>query len=156
MKVPLPPSCPNGCRTSKEPVKLVRYYGPHRTPLYRCVRCSREFSARHQSVFSGFHTDEQTIARVLTALAEGTGIRACARIFDLDKNTVVRILEMAAHHCHQVSEQLIQRYHLEECQVDELWAFVKKRKRISRRWKSSPPAMATNGCGLGSTPATKL
>jgi transposase-like protein len=155
MKLPPLLSCPNGCRIGEEHVKLVRYYGPNRTPLYRCVACGREFSARHQSIFSGFHTDEQTIARVLTALAEGTGIRACARIFALDKNTVVRILETAALHCHQVSEQLIQRYHLEECQVDELWSFVKKRKRISRRWKSWPPAMATNGCGLGLTRATK-
>jgi phosphate uptake regulator len=89
------------------------------------------------------------------ALAEGTGIRACARIFALDKNTVVRILERAADHCHQVTEQLLQPYPLEECQVDELWAVVKKRKRLSRRWTSWPPAMVTNGCGLGSPRATK-
>jgi transposase-like protein len=155
MKSPPLLSCPNGCRTGEEHVKLVRYYGPKRTPLYRWGACGREFSARHQSVFSGLHTDEQPSARVLTALAEGTGLRAWARIFDLDKNTVVRILETAALPCHQVSEQLIERYHLEDCPVDELWSVVKKRKRLSRRWQSWPPAMATRGCGWGSPPATK-
>jgi transposase-like protein len=65
-------------------VKLVRYYGAHHTPLYRCAQCGREFSARSTSVFAGFHTDDQTIYRVLKALAEGNGIRACARIFDVD------------------------------------------------------------------------
>src|SRR5262249_33213401 len=49
-----------------------------------CLQCGREFSARHSRVFSGFHTDEKTIHRVLKALAEGNGLRACARIFDID------------------------------------------------------------------------
>jgi len=35
------------------------------------LKCGRQFSARHDSVFAGFHTDEQTIYRVLKALAEG-------------------------------------------------------------------------------------
>jgi hypothetical protein len=57
------------------------------------------------------------------------------------------ILEQAATHCQKVSECLLQNYHLEECQLDELWSFVKKRKRISLRWKNSRRSMATNGSG---------
>jgi transposase-like protein len=155
MKSTLRLQCPNGCQTVEQDFKLIRYYGPHRTPFYRCRKCGREFSARHDSVFAGFHTDEQTIYRVLKALAEGNGIRACSRIFDIDKNTVALILEQAARHCQQVSEQLIKDYHLEECQLDELWSFVKKRKRTSRRSRSSRPSMVTSGCGLGSTHATR-
>jgi len=146
---------PNGGRTVEENFKLVGHYGPNRTPLSRCVDCGREFSARHRSVFSGFPTEEQTIDRVLKALAAGNGIRACASIFDLEKNTVGRILETAALHCQQVSAQLIQSYHLEECQVDELWSLVKKRQRISGHLKNWPHAMATRGLGLVSTHATK-
>ncbi|MDQ3253817.1 MAG: hypothetical protein M3R15_07900 [Acidobacteriota bacterium] len=67
---------------------------------------------------------------MLKALAEGNGIRACSRIFDIDKNTIIRILDVAGSHCHKVSEQLIQNYHMQECQLDELWSFVKKRKRV--------------------------
>lgn len=147
--------CPNGCRTAEDDVKLVRRYGPHHTPLYRCVPCGREFSVRHGSIFAGFHTDDQTIYRVLKALSEGNGIRACARIFDIDKNTVVRILERAARHCQQVSAYLIKNYHMEECQLDELWSFVKKRKRICQRLKNWLPSTATNGSGSGLIPSTK-
>jgi transposase-like protein len=147
--------CPNGCKTAETDFKLVRYYGPHQTPFYRCLQCGREFSARHDSVFAGFHTDEQTIYRVLKALAEGNGLRACARIFDIDKDTVALILEQAAAHCQKVSEHLLKHYHLEECQLDELWSFVKKRKRVSRHWKNSRPSMATSGSGLGLTHDTK-
>ena len=135
MKTPSAVKCPNGCKTVESALKLVRYYGPHSTPLYRCLKCGREFSARYESIFTGYHTDDDTIYRVLKALAEGNGIRATARIFDIDKKTVERILEQAAKHCQQVSEQLITNYHMEECQLDELWAFVKKRKRASLPWK---------------------
>jgi len=155
MKPPLPLRCPNGCETVETDFKLVESYGPHLTSLYRCLNCGQRFSGRHASVFAGFHTDEQTIYRVLKALAEGTGLRACARIFDIDKNTVGRILEQAARHCQKVSEQLIKDYHLDECQLDELWSFVKKRKRICQPLKSWRPFMETNGCGSDSIRATK-
>lgn len=148
-------SCPNRCQTVENDFKLIRHYGPNRTALYRCLKCKREFSSRHASVFSGFHTDEKTIYRVLKALAEGNGLRACARIFDLDKKTVALILDTAAGHCQQVSERLIQDYHLEECQLDELWSFVKKRKRTSRRLKSWLPSTEISGSGSGSTRVTK-
>jgi transposase-like protein len=148
-------SCPNGCKAVGSDFKLVRLYGPNHTRLYRCLKCGREFSSRHASLFSGFHTDEETIYRVLKALAEGNGIRACARIFDIDTKTVVLILETAACHCKKVSEQLIRDYSMDECQLDELWSFVKKRKRISQHLKSWRPGTATNGYGSGSTRATK-
>lgn len=147
--------CPNGCKTVETDFKLVECYGPHRTPLYRCLKCGRRFSGRHDSVFAGFHTDEETIHRVLKALAEGNGIRPCARIFDLDKNTVALILETAARHCEQVSNHLITDYHMDECQLDELWSFVKKRKHTFQHLRNWQRSMATNGCGSGSTHTTR-
>src|SRR5213080_520350 len=65
-----PLRCPHGCKPVKQGFKLVRRYGPHYTPLYECLRCGQQFSGRYDSVFSGFHTDEQTIYRVLKALSE--------------------------------------------------------------------------------------
>lgn len=150
-----PLRCPHGCKPVKQGFKLVRRYGPHYTPLYECLRCSQQFSGRYDSVFSGFHTDEQTIYRVLKALSEGIGIRAAARIFDLDKKTVVLILERAAEHCKRVSEQLIKNYRMDECQLDELWSFVKKRKHVSQHLRNWQPSMAINGSGSALTHATK-
>ncbi len=155
MKWPPCLQCPKGCKSVERDFKLVEYYGPHRTPLYRCLRCDQRFSGRHASIFAGFHTDDQTIYRVLKALAEGNGIRACTRIFDVDKNTVARILERAALHCQAVTQCLMQNYHMDECQLDELWSFVKKRKRISQHSKNYKPSMETSGCGSGSIHATK-
>lgn len=150
-----PLRCPHGCKSVKQGFKLVRRYGPHYTPLYECLRCGQQFSGRYDSVFSGFHTDEQTIYRVLKALSEGIGIRAAARIFDLDKNTVVLMLERAAEHCKRGSEQLIKNYPMDECQLDELGAFVKKRKHVSQHLRNWQPSMVINGSGSALTHATK-
>jgi len=128
--------CPNGCAINPTELRRVHYYGPHRTAVYRCPKCHKRFSQRITSVFIGFHLDDPTIYRVLKALCEGNGIRATARIFDINRKTVERILDHAAAHCQKVSEKLIQNYHLKECPLDELWSFVKKRKRVYRRWKS--------------------
>lgn len=125
--------CPNGCIVKASQLRVSHYYGPHRTVRYRCPKCQMRFSERLFSIFAGFHTDDPTIYRVLTALGEGNGIRATARIFDINRKTVERILDHAAAHCQKVSEKLIKHYHLEECQLDELWSFVKKRKRVCRR-----------------------
>jgi hypothetical protein len=44
---------------------------------------------------------------------------------------------------------------MDECQMDELWSFVKKRKRTSQHLKNWRQSMATNGCGSASTRVTK-
>ena len=147
--------CPKGGKTVEQGFKLVQCYGPPRTPLYRCFKCGWRFSGRHDSVFAGFHPDEQTLYRVLKALAAGNGIRATARIFAIDKNTVGLILEQAARHCQQVSEHLMKHYHREECQLDELWAFVKKRTRTCRPLTGWRPFLETRGCGSALIRATK-
>jgi DNA invertase Pin-like site-specific DNA recombinase len=76
--------------------------------------------------------DEDMIERVVRCLAEGNSIRATARIMGIDKDTVYRVFERASSHCHKVLTELLTDLHLEECQLDELWSFVKKRRKISR------------------------
>ena len=53
--------CPNRCQTVEQDMKLVRYYGAHHTPLYRCAQCGREFSARYTSVFTGLLLESLSI-----------------------------------------------------------------------------------------------
>src|SRR5207237_5767107 len=116
--------CPKGCEITRKDVKFVRTYGPNQTALYRCGKCNYQISIRRESVFKGYHNEEKTIYRILKALCEGNGIRGTARIFEISTNTVMKILVQAAKHCEKVSEQLIRNYHMEECQIDELWTFV--------------------------------
>ena len=102
-------------------------YGKQNTRLLRCKTCNRRFSERHNTVFYGLHLSEQTITEALLCLAEGTSLRSCARIKGIDKDTVQRILERARDHCQKVLTTLLKDLNLTECQLDELWSFIKKR-----------------------------
>lgn len=113
-------------------------FGKKNIQLLRCKNCNKRFSERHNTVFSGLHLDEKTIIEILLCLAEGMSIRGCARVKGVNKDTVQRILERARQHCKKVLSELLKDLNLTECQLDELWAFIKKRvfpKRV--RTKSS-------------------
>ena len=95
----------------------------------QCTVCRGVFSVRHGTAFMNLHEDEALICCTLKALAEGLSIRATARVFDLDKDTVCHWLETASAHCQAVTRSLFRGLHLNECQLDELWAFVHKKEQ---------------------------
>jgi hypothetical protein len=48
----------------------------------------------------------------------------------VSKDTAWRVFNRASRHCRLVVDNLLRDLHLEECQLDELWSFVKKSKGI--------------------------
>lgn len=127
--------CPNkACsdfgKKGQDNIVCYEIYGPNETKLLRCRTCRTKFSERRNTVFFGLHTSEDEITKVTRCLAEGNSIRATARIMSLDKDTVYRIFDRASNHCRKVLKSLMADLHLEECQLDELWSFVKKKRKI--------------------------
>jgi hypothetical protein len=53
-----------------------------------CLGCSGYFPEHHGTIFHGKQAEVELIVRVLACLAEGLGIRATARGFEVDPNTV--------------------------------------------------------------------
>jgi len=102
-------------------------FGKQCIRLLRCKTCNKRFSERHHTVYSGLRLEEQTITDILSCLAEGMSIRGCARIKGVSKDTVQRILERTRVHCQKVLIELLYDLNLTECQLDELWSFIKKR-----------------------------
>ena len=107
-------------------------FGKQKIKLLRCKTCNKRFSERHNTVFYGLRLKEQTITDILSCLAEGVSIRGCARIKSVSKDTVQRILERSRAHCLKVLTELLSDLNLSECQLDELWSFIKKRVFVSR------------------------
>lgn len=138
------------------PKKSCRYYGwigrgniranghPNkgRWRQLQCIVCGKCFMETSNTIFYGKKAVAETIWQVLKALAEGLDIRATARVFDLDPNTVERWLSQAAAHMETVSAYLIHDLELTQVQVDELWALLGRRdhheagagKQRGKRW----------------------
>ena len=120
-------------------------YGKHGTRLLRCKTCNQRFSENRNTIFMHSNYSKETIQHIIKAIAEGNTIRGTARIFSLDKDAVNRIVLKAGEHCQIVLESLIRDLNLRECQLDELWTFVKKRNLFPK--KTSKRNMGDTGSG---------
>jgi hypothetical protein len=58
----------------------------------QCTSCAGYFLETHGTIFHGKQVAVGLIVYVLACVAEGLGIRATARVFEVDPNTVLRWL----------------------------------------------------------------
>jgi hypothetical protein len=119
--------------------------GPWRQ-LY-CRSCKGYFLETHGTLFHGKRVAMELIVRVLACLAEGLGIRATARVFEVDPNTVLQWLVEAAEQLQAFSAFFLCDIHVRQLQLDELYAMLRsvrdgeistkkaiKRLERSRHW----------------------
>ncbi len=146
--------CPNSTCTDhgirgKGNITTSTRYGKHKTLLLRCKTCNHRFSENHGTAFMHSNYSKQDIQRIILAIAECNSIRGTARILSYDKDAVNRIVIKAGEHCKKILGNLIGDLCLKECQLDELWSFVKKRNLFPK--KTSKRNMAGTGSGHRST-----
>lgn len=143
------PHCKDHGVRGKGNITTSTRYGKNKTHLLRCKTCNQRFSENRNTVFMHSNYSRETIQRIILAVAECNSIRGTARILELDKDGVNRVVLKAGDHCKQILENLIRDLCLTECQLDELWTFVKKRKLFST--KTSKKTMVATGSGHPST-----
>src|ERR671914_893814 len=73
----------------------------------RCSRCGGYFLETHGTIFHGKHVTPNLLVWAVGALAEGLGIRAVARVFEVDPNTVLQWLVEGAEHVAAFSQHFL-------------------------------------------------
>jgi IS1 family transposase len=96
--------------------------GPWRQLL--CVVCRGSFLETLGTLFHGKRASVELIVRVIACLAEGLGIRGTARVFEVDPNTVLQWLVEAAEHLQAFSRHFLHDMHVNQVQLDELFALL--------------------------------
>src|SRR5207244_5968213 len=91
----------------------------------QCVSCQGYFSETHGTIFHGKRASVELIVRVIACLADGLGIRGTARVFEIDPNTVLGWLVEAAEQLHAFSAYFLHALHLNQVQLDELYAVLR-------------------------------
>src|SRR5713101_6412753 len=107
---------------------LVRCGADRGIPRLLCTMCQGTFSVRQGTAYFGVRAEEPNYTIAMRALAEGNSLRGTGRIVDIDKDTVCDWLDRAGRHCRAVTTYLFDTLHITECQVDELWRFVRKKE----------------------------
>jgi IS1 family transposase len=97
--------------------------GPWRQ-LY-CRSCRGYFLETHGTLLHGKRLSVELIVRVLACLAEGLGIRATARVFEVDPNTVLHWLVEAAEQLQAFTSYFLCDVHVRQLQLDELYAVLR-------------------------------
>ena len=96
--------------------------GPWRQ--FQCNACEGYFPEHHGTIFHGKQGPVELIVRVLACLAEGLGIRATARVFEVAPNTVLAWLVDAAEQLRAFSAYFLCEVHVKQLQLDELYAVL--------------------------------
>jgi IS1 family transposase len=95
---------------------------------FHCTACEGYFPEHHGTIFHGKQIAVELIVRVLACLAEGLGIRATARVFAVDANTVLHWLVEAAEPLRACAAYFLCDLHVQQLQLDELYAVLRERK----------------------------
>src|SRR5215510_1603920 len=103
---------------------------PHGGPWrqFHCTSCDGYFPEHQGTIFHGKQAAVELIVRVLACLAEGLGIRATARVFEVEANTVLHWLIEAAEQLRAFVAYFLCDVHVEQLQLDELYAVLRARK----------------------------
>jgi transposase-like protein len=119
-------SCPHYGLTDAGNIAVRCKYGKNQRTLLYCRICGTRFSSTRETALFGSHLPTEQIKQIIHYSAEGVGVRATARLLDMDKDTVNKVILRIGRYCAEVLSKLLRDLDLHEVQLDELLAFVKK------------------------------
>src|SRR5262247_1480384 len=90
----------------------------------QCLSCLGYFPEHHGTILHGKQAAVDLIVHVLACLAEGLGIRATARVFEVEPHTVLHWLVEAAEQLRAFSGYCLCDLHVRQIQLDELYAVL--------------------------------
>src|SRR2546425_4147349 len=149
--VPQPPGCPPPrivpTRGRPRQVDTSQHFCPHPDCAYRgwvglgnisanghpnggpwrqlhCTSCGGYFQETHGTPLHGKRVVPEKLVWAVGALAEGLGIRAVARVFEVDPNTVLVWLVEVAEHAAAFSRYFLYDVRVTQVQLDEFFVLL--------------------------------
>src|SRR5438067_7108037 len=89
-----------------------------------CTSCDGSFQETHGTTLHGTRVVPERLVWAVGALAEGLGIRAVARVLEVDPNTVLHWLVEVADHAAAFSRYFLYDVRVTQVQLDELFALL--------------------------------
>lgn len=77
-------------------------------------------------------------ARILNLLVEGNSLRATARIMDVSRNTVDKLLKEVGAACQKYQDEALRNLPCKRVQCDEIWSFVYAKEKNLPKAKAAP------------------
>lgn len=130
-------------------------YGKRKIQRWRCNSCRATFAdPQPTSPLGTMRTSVEAAERALHCLLEGCSIRSTERLTGLNRNTIMRLLLVAGELSTRVMNERMQNLSARYLQVDEIWTFVGKKRRIVR--EGDAPEMGDQWVYVAIDAETKL
>jgi transposase-like protein/IS1 family transposase len=110
--------------------KKFGHFGKRRIQRWRCQSCNSTFCEPHDKLTRDTITSRPEVAAlVIKCLVEGCSIRTTERMTGVNRNTIMRLLLIAADRCATMMRHKLENLSVGLIQCDELHCFVQKRER---------------------------
>lgn len=124
------PDCPDYQKYGQGNIVFSDWIGKDKNiARLRCNSCKTKFSENKGAVFEQSRLPLEKVIRIYKCLVHGNSIEATADICEVNPKSVSRLVKIAGEHHQAMHHLLVQELKVNECQLDEFWSFVKKRKR---------------------------
>ena len=100
------------------------------TQIFKCTNCGKQFVETYGTVLYGKKMKKKEVARICELFTEKLSFRAVARVTHHKLDTIRNLAEDMANHAKETNEFLLHDLKLNTIEVDEIWTFVKKNKKI--------------------------
>ena len=129
-------ACPNkDCIAfNKVGLRNIKRNGRQRngTQKYKCTDCGRNFVRTINTPFFHKHLNKSEIINICKLLTEKISFRGIARVTGHHLDTIRGIADAISKHCKNYNGYFIKELKLTPIEVDEMWSFVKKNKKIAK------------------------
>ena len=96
-------------------------YGNQR---YRCVACNKTYIEPRTKTLGNMYLAEDKAIMCLQLLTEGMSLRSIERVTNVNRNTLMSLLEVVGKKCLWIQENLVKDVKVKFVQADEIWSFI--------------------------------
>ena len=102
---------------------------------YKCKDCGKRFSDEHvaDGPLGTMRVDVDKAMMVINALLEGMSIRACERLFSMNRDTIDKLILVVGEKCQNFMDHNIQNVYCSDIQIDEIWSFVGMKQKQAKK-----------------------
>src|SRR5258708_26785952 len=133
-------------------------FGKHRNGLrrFRCPLCHKTYTEAHKTALEGSYIPQHRIVLALRLLLEGNSLSSTERITELDRNTITKLLVLAAEKCEKLMGRVIVNVPVKDGECDEIWGFVQKKEGHKAPEEAHDESIGDAYCFVAIERSTKL
>ena len=102
-----------------------------------CKSCKSSWVITKGTMFYNLKKPVSLVLEVLLLLSEGMGVNAIFRVKGVKSETISSWIIKASEHVEAFSSYLKQNMRLTQCQIDEFWSFIYKKKQMLEQMRQT-------------------